>query len=149
MSSKFDKYDLAACVLLEALYTTDEIASKKYGISERTLRNYRQRHATDPKLADLFRQKKQALDAQWAETLPKAMQEAAQTIADIAQAVRTDPMMKRNPVMLQSLAGALKLCADVYYTGKVIDARIARENSPERPLLGPGVTETDSQYPEH
>lgn len=143
------RYDLAACALLEALYTTDADACAKYGISIRTLRNYRHSLAINPKLADLFREKKAALDAQWAEVLPGAMREAAQAIQDISKSIRTDPIARKNPFALEKLAGALKLCADVYYTGKVIDARIAGQNRPQDELPGEGAAEAegDHQYP--
>lgn len=144
MSSKF-RYDLAACALLEALYTTDDMACAKFGITARTLRRYRQRQAEDTKLDDLFHAKKAQLDARWADSLPNVMLEAGRAIAEIASAIRSDPVMRRNPFALEKLAGALKLCADVYYTGKVIDARIAGQNRPTGQLLGPGTAETDSE----
>jgi hypothetical protein len=126
------KYDLAAQVLIEALFTTDDEACAKYGITSRTLRRYRQRLANDPLLEALFQTKKSKLDDKWADTLPAAMREAVRAIAEICSSMRTDPIARRNPFSLEKLAGALKLCADVYYTGKVIDARLAgRVGRPE------------------
>lgn len=137
--------ELAATVLVETLFTTDEKACEKYDVSVRTLRRWRAMLPTDPVLASFVRTKKAALDAQWADVLPAAMREAAQTIAEISVAIRTDPLMRKNPFALEKLAGALKLCADVYYTGKVIDARIAPKNRPEAGLLGSESATSESQ----
>src|SRR5690348_9045957 len=113
------RYDLAACVLLEAIYTTDAEACAKYGITDRTLRRYRQRLTEDPELNAVFESKKRLLDERWADVLPAAMGQAVRSIGEIAAAIRNDPAARRNPFSLEKLAGALKLCADVYYTGKV------------------------------
>jgi hypothetical protein len=130
------RYDLPAAALIEALFTTDKAACEKYGISTRTLTNYRRRQAKDPHLADLFHTKKADLDARWADVLPRAMREAAQAIAEISSAIRSDAVMRKNPLSLEKLAGALKLCAEVYYTGKVIDARLAGYKSSNEELYG-------------
>lgn len=142
------KYDLAACVLIEALFSTDEKACAKYGITQRTLQNYRQRLAVDSKLSLIFHTKKAALDKEWADELPRAMREATHTIAEIAIGIRADAQMRKNPFVLEKLAGALKLCADVYYTGKVIDARIAGEDRPagQVPLTGAAADEAANDY---
>lgn len=140
------RYDLAAQVLLEALFTTDADACAKYGITDRTLRRFRQRLAEDPKLNNLFETKKRALDEQWADVLPGAMREAVESIREISIALRADPAARRNPFNLEKLAGALKLCADVYYTGKVIDARIADRNRPEKQLPGESAAAAVSDY---
>ena len=140
------RYDLAACVLIEALFTTDAEACKKYGITERTLHRYRQRLVEDSVLEHLFAEKKRALDDKWADVLPNAMREAVHAIAEISKELRTNPATRRNPVSLERLAGALKLCADVYYTGKVIDARIADRNRPPERVLGPGSPDAVPDY---
>lgn len=140
------KYDLAACVLIEALFSTDEKACAKYGITQRTLQNYRQRLAEDSKLSLIFHTKKAALDKEWADELPRAMREATLTIAEIAIGIRSDAQMRKNPFVLEKLAGALKLCADVYYTGKVIDARIIDPNRPTGQVPDAESADSESQY---
>ena len=55
------KYDLAASVIPEAVLSTDDKACAKYGLTQRTLFNYRKRLAEDPKLSDMFLTKKEVL----------------------------------------------------------------------------------------
>lgn len=120
--------DLLATALLEAAFTTDEEACKRFGISVRSLQRARRELGHDLELSDLVARKKALADAAWADQLPRALREALHSIADISKELRENPETKRNPYALERLAGALKLCADVYYTGKVIDARIADTN---------------------
>jgi len=148
------KYDLAAAVLLDALFSTDEEACKKYGISARTLRRYRERQTHDPDLVALVLAKKAILDQQWADELPKAMRQALKAITVIAEEMQTNPAARRNPLSLEKLAGALKLCADVYYTGKVIEARLkpqdagtTGQNRAPGQVPGEGATESATEYP--
>ncbi len=47
--------DYAAKVLAEAEFTTDRQAAAKFGIGERTIRNYRQRCEKSPELAEKLR----------------------------------------------------------------------------------------------
>ena len=54
--------DKATAVLLEALYTTDAKAAKKYGVSLRTLRRWRARLAVDADLAAFVHTKKKLCD---------------------------------------------------------------------------------------
>lgn len=122
-------YELAASILLAALFTNDEEACAKYGITTRTLRRYRQKQAEDPKLNDLVAAKKRLFDSQWAETLPGAMREAVEAIGEIAKAIRADPAARRNPFSLEKLGGALKMCAEVWFTGQYLESRMAARNS--------------------
>jgi hypothetical protein len=74
------KYELAASVLLEAIISSDGQACAKYGITDRTLRRYRQRLAEDPKLTDIFSAKHAAFNAAWAEHLPVALTRGLQAL---------------------------------------------------------------------
>lgn len=139
--------ELAATVLIEAAYTTDEKACQKYGVSIRSLQRWRKSLASDPVLAGFVATKKEAVDKAWAESLPVAMKEATQTIASIAAAIRVHPQMKDSPLALEKLAGALKLCADVYYTGRIIDARLAGQNRPPDGLFGADAADAENARP--
>jgi hypothetical protein len=120
--------DFAAAVLIEAVFMTDAIACDKYGISLRTLRDYRARLHQDPELAAIFHTKKTLLDRAWADELVKAMRGAAAFIFEATETARNDEGCKTNPEMIAAMAGALKLCADIHLTSKVLDARLADAN---------------------
>jgi hypothetical protein len=116
-------------VLVEAAYTTDKLACEKYGVSERTLRHWR-REAADglhPELSGLLAAKKDEYSREWAAELPVALRRSLHTITEMCRAIGADPQMLKNPIALEKVAGAMKICADVYYTGKFIDARLGRE----------------------
>lgn len=117
--------ELAATVILEAAYTTDDKAAVRYGVSTRSIRRWRKQFASDEVLAAFVRTKKEAMDAAWAEELPIALRHSLDFIASAAQSASDDPMCKRNPEFIHAIAGALRICAEVYYTGKIIDARLA------------------------
>ncbi len=125
MAGKFDP-DFAATLLLEAVYSTDEDACKKYGASERTLQRYRVRLATDPILAGIVATKKAEFDRAWADEVAGALRQGLRTIRRICKKVEDDPQAHKNPIMLEKVAGAVKIVADVEMTGRVIDARIPK-----------------------
>ena len=120
--------DLAAAVLLEAVFTSDGAACDKYGISIRTIQNYRRRLHEDPELAGVFATKKALFDRAWADDLVRALRGAALFIAEATETARNNEQCKTNPEMIAAMAGALKLCADVHLTSKVLDARLAESN---------------------
>lgn len=120
-----DNKEFAATVLVEAIYTTDEKACKKFGVSDRTLRRWRKALATDPVLSGFVHTKKAAFDREWAQELPIALRKAIRVIGEIADAISDNAAMKRNPNVIVAVAGAIKICAEVHLTGRVIDARIA------------------------
>lgn len=129
--------ELAATVILEAAFTTDEKACTKYGVSVRSLQRYRKALATDPILAGVFATKKAAFDKAWAGTIPIALRKGIELIGRMYDAIRDDPMMIKNPNALSAVADAIKACADVAFTGQFIDARLVSKNQPQDGLPGP------------
>ncbi len=66
--------ELAATVLLDSAYTTDDKACAKYGVSIRSLQRWRRQFADgDPELAGFVATKKAAFDKAWADELPVAL----------------------------------------------------------------------------
>lgn len=118
------KYDLAASVLLEAVLSTDEKACAKYGLTQRTLFNYRKRLAEDPKLSDMFLTKKEVFNAAWAESMPAALTQGIQALETCFKEIRSDPSACKNPTVLHALAGAFRIVAEVHLTIRVIEARM-------------------------
>lgn len=140
------KPEVAASVLLAALFGTDDKACKQYGVSLRSLQNWRKRLATDQEFAELFATKKRTFDAAWADKLPIALSRGIQLITECADAIAADVQMRKNPNVIAAIAGAIKICADVHYTGKLIDARIADGNRPPGEIFGSGASAADT-YP--
>lgn len=119
--------DRAAMILVEAAYYGDKKTAEKHGISERTISNYRSRLAEDGELSVFFHIKKQEFEDKWADELPAAIRAGIQYLAKAAN--EADP---KDPKAIYSIAGALKILADVALTKKVLDARITGRGEPER-----------------
>lgn len=68
----FDR-ERAAAILVDALYLGDQTAAEKWKVTSRTLRNYRERLATDPVFSAIFHEKRQASGALWAADLARAL----------------------------------------------------------------------------
>lgn len=124
----------SAEILLEAyLLRDDKRVAKAHGITDRTIRAYRQRLDTDAEFAALFLAKKsQATDA-WLERVPGALVASIDFLQRAA--VEGDP---KNPDMVHSVAGAMKLIGELSATWRIVDARVARQagaaTTPARPL---------------
>jgi hypothetical protein len=123
--------ELAATVLFEAMYTTDEKAANRYGVGVRSIQRWRARLATDPILAGVFASKKRLFDARWADELPIALRKAVALIGSQCDAISADTDIQKSPDVLHAVTGAAKTLADVLMTNKVVDARIAQETRPE------------------
>lgn len=134
LSKQIKKYERAAAALIDAAFTTDQQSCDKYGITTRTLRNYRTMLAEDAAFSAFFQKKKDSFDAAWVDELPKTLKKSIVLIAECTDAIRADARMKKNPAVLAAIAGAMKLCAEVYMTSRIIDARIADNNRPEAEL---------------
>jgi hypothetical protein len=63
-SERIDR-ERAANILVDAFQLGDLKAAKKWGITDRTLRNYRARLASDASLSAIFRDKMAAADRSW------------------------------------------------------------------------------------
>jgi hypothetical protein len=120
-------YERAAVVLVEAAYYGDKAASERNGVTERTVRNYRERLNEDTELSASFLIKKQLFDESWADELPGAIRAGIQFLARAAR--EADP---RDAQTIYSMAGALKILADVTLTKRVLDARLTGRGEPER-----------------
>lgn len=125
--------ELAATVLLDSAYTTDDKACAKYGVSLRSLQRWRRQLADgDPELAGFVATKKAAFDKAWADELPAALRKGMQCLSECMDGLRADPEALKNPQMIHSIAGAMSICAEIYFTGKVIDSRIFGGDEPDR-----------------
>lgn len=119
-------YELAATVLVEAAYKGDKAAAAQYGITARSLRNYRKRMVTDEHLSALFHQKRALVESNWAADAPMAIRSAMQFLMRAAQ-----DGVSYTPEAVHAVAGAMKLLADVTLTKQVLDARLAGATRPQ------------------
>jgi transposase-like protein len=120
--SKSDRLERIAEILIDAYISRDDRkTAERYGITDRTLRNWRKQLETDAELSALFREKKSRASEGWANEVPGALRAAVGFIRTAAE--KGDPT---DPAMLHSVAGAMKLLSEVSATWKLLDARMAR-----------------------
>lgn len=129
-----DKLERIAEILVAAFLDGDRKASERYGITDRTLRNWRKLLDTEPKLSELFRAKKAQASEGWANEVPGAIRSAVTFLRRAAE--EGDPTC---PDMVHSIAGAMKLLSETAATWKLLDARLARSTAaqPEKPTHSP------------
>lgn len=102
--------ELAAEALIDAMFTTDEKAGQKYGISTKTLQRYRKQLADgDPELSGFVHTKKTARDAAWADSLPSALAKGLHALETCFTAVQSDPEALKKPEVIHALAGAYRI----------------------------------------
>lgn len=126
--------ELAAMVLIAALYKSDAEACQEYGISLRSLQRYRKALATDRLLAEAVATKKAELDKEWAQDFIVPLRKGAQFLLEAFESCRTDKQYIKNPVVIQAVAEAVRLCADVVLTSKAIDAQFSDPDQPANQL---------------
>ena len=130
--------EMAATVLMEAAYTTDEMACAKWGVHVRTLQRWRKLSTEDDVLAQLIREKQAAFNKTWAQEFPVTLHKVAQTLGKCVDEIAKDARAMKNPQIIEALNGSAKLVGDFYLTNKYIDARITRQDRAENELSGQG-----------
>ena len=119
MNARALDVDRAAMVLADALFYGDAKAAERGGVTTRTLRRWRQRMRRDPELSANVRVKKDALASRWANDLAVGIRSACDFIRRAC--IEGDP---KNPDMLRSVAGSLKIMADASFAERMLSARM-------------------------
>jgi hypothetical protein len=141
------KYHFAASVLLEAVYTSDDAACSKYGVSSRTLRSYRRKLHENVEFAAIFRTKELELNKAWASDFIAPLRKGAQFLLEAFESCRTDKGYIKNPVVIQAVAEAVRLCADVVLTSKAINAQFSDSDQPADQLPQEVSPSLSVEYP--
>ena len=132
MEAKADRKERIAEILVEAYLTRDEVATAaKHGVCDRTIRNWKAALGDDAELAELFRVKKQLAVDSWAEEVPLALRSA---VSFLVRAGNEGD--HKDPHMVHSIAGAMKLLSEVSATWKLLDVRLARQAGPNGAQAG-------------
>lgn len=119
---KFDR-DKAAKIVLDASLMGDRAAADKWGVSERTVRHYRQKLDSDPEFAEVCQEKKAVQDAAWADEIPSAIASCIDFLKRASQSCNVN-----DPDAVHAIAGALKILGETSMTREVISARLAQQD---------------------
>lgn len=115
--------ELAAIILVESVFFGDKTTAAKYGISTRTIRNYRKRLNEDTQFSASFQEKKERMEREWAHEMPAAIRASIEFLRKAANDAKTD-----DPDAIHAVAGALKILSEVALTKEIIDARLTVSN---------------------
>lgn len=119
--AKFN-YERAATILVEAAYFGDQKTSEKWGASVRSIQRYRERLASDAKLAALVASKKKLFEGAWAEGLPGAI------MAGIRYLEKAPEELPYTPEGVHAVAGSVKLLSGIETTKRILDSRLATDD---------------------
>jgi hypothetical protein len=130
-------------ILVDAYITRDDRETgARYGITDRTLRNWRRELERNPELADLFRAKKAKASEGWADEVPGALRAAVGFLRRAAE--EGDP---KDAKMVHSVAGALKMLSETAATWKILDARFPADDRSDRKQPRPMAAQRGATAP--
>jgi hypothetical protein len=138
MGKEIDR-EFAASVIVEAIYTSDEHAAKKHGVTVRSLQRYRKAMANDAVLSQFVATKKKAFEDRWADELMATVRAGGKFLT--AAAIEAESLQKKNPEMIRAVAGAIKICGEVLIAKRMIDARLVDPNRAPGELPRPDAAE--------
>lgn len=121
-------YERAARILVEAAYRGDSHACQTYHITERTLRNWRQRLDIDAHFSTIFREKKRLFERGWSDELPSAIRATVDAAKRAAQ--QLDPS---DPDGAHAIAGLLKILSEIATMREILDARLTGTPGTDHP----------------
>jgi len=112
-----ERTNRAAMILVQAAYSSDTSAAKHWGISVRTIQNYRARLNSDSDFARLFALKKAEFEQAWLTDMPLALRKAVHFLGKAFE------QPDYTPEMIHAVAGALKIMAEIRLTKEMLDIR--------------------------
>lgn len=112
-------YQRAAAALVDAMFTTDEDAAKKHGVSVRSIWRWRDRMKEDPRLAACVSRLASAKEQDWIADIPVAITSGIKFLKRAA-----DEADHRDPEVIVAVAGSLKILSDIETTRKIVDVQL-------------------------
>lgn len=117
--------NLAARALADAVLTNDRTAAAKHGITDRTLRRYREALETDPELSATFRATLDALLTEgWAKELDAGIRDL------IGQLRRRSETLANTPEGYQALVDAVRALGEIAVAREVLNAAAEQDAAP-------------------
>lgn len=118
----FDKEKIVL-ILVEAFLEGDGKIAEKYGITTRTIRNYRKKLETDNELSQIFLKKKTEVEKDWMHSIAPAIRSSIKFLETASR--EADP---KDAQVISSVTSALKVLSEVQMTSELIDVRISQQN---------------------
>jgi len=124
----------AAKALVDAILMGDRTAAEKYKVTERSIREWRDRLDIDSHFSAFFQKLRDQKNESWAEELPAALASCINFLKEAGQVAKRD-----DPDAIAAITAAAETLADMALTQKVVDERI-RAARAEREALGQVAT---------
>ena len=105
-------YEKAAAILVESDFFGDDEVATRWGVTTRTIRNYRMRLVEDPQLSSLFQIKRQLFAASWVDDASKTLKIA---LDELSKRVRT-AQCEEDAKVIHAIAGAAKIVGELKIT---------------------------------
>jgi len=106
-------------VLVESLYFGDAKVAKSYGISVRTISNYRIRLNTDNEFLAKFELARKQFESDWAANIPSALIAGVEyLIESFGQVDKTDPLA------IKAVSDAVKTLAEISLVRELLNVRL-------------------------
>lgn len=105
--AKKERIDRArvATILIDAYQVGELAAAKRWGITDRTIRNYKTRLETDTELSRAFHEKKARVEADWLETSRRFLSRSIAKLEELVHQAGTD--------QIREVAGAIKIVGEL------------------------------------
>ncbi len=113
-------HERAALILCDAAFVGDTKTSQKWGVTLRTIANYRERLGNDPIFSNLFQLKRRALEENWKEELARAITTGVKKMARMIDAAPEG--YDFNATALEAVTGAVKVLSEIQITTEVLNA---------------------------
>lgn len=117
-------YEKAASILAESALYGDKVTSEKWGITTKSIRNYRAKLAVNQQLSLLFQLKRQQLESTWATEIPLALKAGIDFLKRATQSL--DPA---DPKAIEAVTQSLKVLTEVLMTKEILDRRFAERDA--------------------
>ena len=109
MASPNFNYERAAMILVEADFFGDKETASRWGITDRSIRNYRSRLAEDRQLSALFQVKRQLFSASWVDDAAKTLKVGLAELNKRIPTARDEDDAK----IIHAIAGAVKIVGEL------------------------------------
>lgn len=116
-------HEKAAVILAESSLYGDKSTAEKWGITTKTIRNYRARLTVNSQLSLIFQLKKQQLESTWAAELPLALKAGIDFLKRASQSA--DP---NDSEAVKAITQSIKVLTEVMMTREVLDRRFAQQD---------------------
>jgi len=127
-----------ALILVQAMFYGDKAAANDWGISRRTVDNYRRKLTTDAELVKLFNITRDEFCKNWLEDAPIAIRTAIKWITDSL------PRLEANLDNLEAVNNTIKTLVEVQLTKDTFDVRLAEYYQQQSEQVGQVASESAS-----